>query len=377
MVSDRTLLDDDPGHTLLRIKMRGSPAQPGSNPGRIGGGGGGWASGWGGSGGGVKMPSKSRTAYCGKSAGKVAGVGMSAKSQRAVVKMSYHKMGMAAAHTRYLEREGAGLEQSAAHNHVGYLERDAGGLEHERGQALDLHTGKPIDAAGKVERWEREHDAYHWRGIIAGERTPEDMTGMVQEIAAKAQIHLGTRLDGFMVHHHGQGNPHTHIVFRGRHENGKALYIDPAYVQNGFRDSAQQYLTREFGERSDLEIQRGQERAYEIAQARENGLERIQEYTREHGLEERDRLLMERTMQRGSVKEMETVHRKLDALEMIHERGQELERELGQDKRQELERKVLDGSTRQVAQVERQVEKMQERVQERVRSRDRGMDMGL
>ena len=86
---------------------------------------------------------------------------------------------------------------------------------------------------------------------------------------------------------------------------------------------------------------------------------------------------MERTMQRGSVKEMETVHRKLDALEMIHERGQELERELGQDKRQELERKVLDGSTRQVAQVERQVEKMQERVQERVRSRDRGMDMGL
>ncbi|GEO43327.1 hypothetical protein SAE02_74750 [Skermanella aerolata] len=354
--------------------MRGSPAQSGSKSGRIGGGGGGWASGWGGSGGGVKMPSKSRTAYCGKSAGKIAGGGMSAKSQRAVVKMSYHKMGMAAAHTRYLEREGAGLEQSTTYNHVGYLERDAGGLEHERGQALDLHTGKPIDAAAKVERWEREHDAYHWRGIIAGERTPEDMTAMIQEVTAKAEVHLGTRLDGFMVHHHGQGNPHTHIVFRGRHENGKALYIDPVYVQHGFRDSAQQYITREFGERSDREIAAGQERSWEIAQQREQGLERVREYTQEHGLDDKDRLRLKHTMLKGSVKEIEQTHRKLDALERV----QEIEQELPQERRQELERKVLDGSARQVAAVERQVQQVEQRVERvRERSRDRGMDMGL
>ena len=351
------------------IRKTGFRVRPGSAPAREKGISGGWSKGWGGARGAVKMPPAGRIVKVGRSAGKVAQVGTSDRQQRAVVKMSYHKMSHAGAHARYLEREGAGLEQSTAHNHVGYLEREGGGLEHGRGQALDLHTGKPIDAAARVERWSREHDAYHWRAVVAGERTPEDMTAMVREMVAKAEIHLGTRLDGFMVHHHGQGNPHSHVVFRGRHENGKALYIDPAYVQHGFRDSVQQYLTREFGERSDREIERGQERTHEIALEREQGLERIQEYAREHGLEDRDRLELERVMRKGSMKEIEQTHRRLDALERV----QEIEREIPEQRRYELERKVLDGSARQVAQVERQVEKMQER------SIDRGrdMDMGL
>jgi type IV secretory pathway VirD2 relaxase len=189
-------------------------------------------------------------------------------------------------------------------------------------------------------------------------------------MVSKAEIHLGTRIDGFMVHHHGQGNPHTHVVMRGRHENGKALYIAPSYVQNGFRDSVQQYLTREFGERSDLEIQRGQERSWEIDQQREQGLERVREYAQEHGLEERDRLALEHTMKRGSVKEIELTHKRLDALEQVRE----IEQEIPRERVQELERKALDGSQRQVAQVERQVQQVEQRVQEQTRSRSRDMD---
>jgi type IV secretory pathway VirD2 relaxase len=349
--------------------------RPGRNAaqdrGGSGGAGSGWARGWGRSGGGVKAPPAHRTAYTGRSAGKVASASMSSSQQRAVVKMSYHKMTHAGAHAKYLEREGAGLEQSTAHAHSEYLTREGGGLEHERGQALDLHSGKPIDAAARVERWGREHDAYHWRGIIAGEHTPESMTAMVQEMVGKAEIHLGTRLDGFMVHHHGQGNPHTHVVFRGRHENGKALYIAPSYIQNGFRDSVQQYLTREFGERSDLEIQRGQDRSFEIRQEREQGLERVREYAQERGLDEKDRLALEHTMRRGSAREIEQTHRRLDTLERVHEVSRELEPE----RQQEMERKAIDGTTRQVAQVERQVQQVEQRVERvRERSRDYGME---
>lgn len=359
--------EDDLRHTGLRIRPGRAPAQEKPISG-------GWSKGWGGARGGVRMPAAHRIAYVGKSAGKVAQVGTSDRQQRAVVKMSYHKMSHAGAHARYLEREGAGLEQSTAHAHSEYLTREGGGLDHGRGQALDLHTGKPIDAAARVERWSREHDAYHWRAVVAGERTPEDMTAMVREMVAKAEIHLGTRLDGFMVHHHGQGNAHTHVVFRGRHENGRALFIDPAYVKSGFRHSAQEYLTREFGERSDREILRGQERTHEIALEREQGLERVQEYDREHGLEDRDRLELERVMTRGSTKEIDMAHRRLDALERV----QEVEHEIGEQRRYELERRVLDGNARQVQQVERQVEKVQERAQERQKeqSRERDMDMG-
>jgi hypothetical protein len=360
---DRGLLDDENRHTLFRVKVRSSPEQTGPKSS-------GWSKGWGGFGGGVRTPPAHRTAYTGRSAGKVAGASMSSRQQRAVVKMSYHKMSHAGAHARYLEREGAGMDETTAHAHTGYLEREGGGLDHGRGQALDLHTGKPVDATAKVERWGREHDAYHWRAIVAGERTPESMTAMVQEMVSKAEIHLGTRIDGFMVHHHGQGNPHTHVVMRGRHENGKALYIAPSYVQNGFRDSVQQYLTREFGERSDLEIQRGQERSWEIDQQREQGLERVREYAQEHGLEERDRLALEHTMKRGSVKEIELTHKRLDALEQVRE----IEQEIPRERVQELERKALDGSQRQVAQVERQVQQVEQRVQEQTRSRSRDMD---
>lgn len=68
------------------------------------------------------------------------------------------------------------------------------------------------------------------------------------------------------------------------------------------------------------------------------------------------------------MQEIERTHRRLDTLERVHEQG----RHLGEERVQEMERQVLDGSTRDVRQVERQVEQ----VQERVRSRDRGMDMG-
>jgi type IV secretory pathway VirD2 relaxase len=182
---------------------------------------------------------------------------------------------------------------------------------------------------------------------------------------------LGTRLEGFAVHHHGGGNQHTHFVIRGRHENGKSLFIDPEYIKSGFRHSAEQYLTREFGERSDREIAAGHERSMEIDHEREQGLERVQEYAREYGLEEKDRLGLERVMHRGSMKEIEQTHRRLDALEQLREVEQEIPRE----RVQELERTVLDGSQKEVRQVERQIERVQEREQTLERSRDYGMEL--
>jgi type IV secretory pathway VirD2 relaxase len=366
---------DDREQDIFRVR-------PGRNAGQdrgvSGGGGSGWSRGFGWGGGGVRTPPGHRMTHAGRSAGKVAAAGINASQQRCMTKLAYHGMTHASAHTRYLEREGAGLEQNAAHAHNEYLTREHGGLDHRRAEPFGPREGQEIDTTAKVQRWASEHDRYHWRMVIAPEKAPESLQDMTREVMAKAETHLGTRLDWFAVAHHGDGNPHVHIVFRGRHVDGKHLFIDPAYVKSGFRESAQQFLTREHGERSEQEIERGQERSWEILEMRRDGLERVRELAQEHGLEERDQLRLEHTMLKGSVREIEQTHHRLDALERV----QEIEREIPQEQRQEMERKVLDGSQRQVNQVEKQVQQVEQRIEqvrERSRDRDRGhdMDMGL
>jgi hypothetical protein len=65
----------------------------------------------------------------------------------------------------------------------------------------------------------------------------------------RAELALGTRLTWIAVDHWDTDNPHTHIILRGRHEDGRDLVIPREYVSHGFRSAAQDIATERLGPR--------------------------------------------------------------------------------------------------------------------------------
>ena len=65
---------------------------------------------------------------------------------------------------------------------------------------------------------------------------------------------LGTRLDWVAVDHFNTGRPHSHVIVRGRDEQGKDLIIAQDYITDGVRLRAQERATLELGPESDREL---------------------------------------------------------------------------------------------------------------------------
>src|SRR5437867_13142158 len=77
---------------------------------------------------------------------------------------------------------------------------------------------------------------------------------------------LGTRLEWVAIDHHNTDNPHVHLLIRGRDDHGRALTIDPGYVQGGIRERSEELATRVLGLRTDHEILASRARVVERAQ---------------------------------------------------------------------------------------------------------------
>lgn len=185
--------------------------------------------------------------------------------QRAIVKIHYfgHGGGGGAslgAHARYVARDVAarapspelpdedarGAEQgtSQAQAHARYLERSA-----ERSVFYNsLSDG--VDGGSRAARWARE-DRRHFRIILSAENGGRlgDLRSYAREVMRRAEMALGTRLEWVAVDHWDTDNPHTHIILRGRHEDGRDLVIPREYVSHGFRAAAQDIATERLGPR--------------------------------------------------------------------------------------------------------------------------------
>ena len=64
---------------------------------------------------------------------------------------------------------------------------------------------------------------------------------------------LDTKLDWVAVDHFNTGHPHTHIVIRGRDDQGRDLVMARDYIGHGVRARAQGLVTLELGPESELE----------------------------------------------------------------------------------------------------------------------------
>lgn len=159
----------------------------------------------------------------------------------------------------------------AARAHLRYVQRDGVTREGEPGELYDAVTDR---ADGKAFLTRSVGDRHQFRFIVSAEDGAElaDLKPFVRDLMQKMEQDLGTRLDWLAVDHFNTGQPHTHIVLRGKDECGRDLVIARDYISHGMRARASELVTRELGPETELETIRKLER--EVNQERFTRLDR-------------------------------------------------------------------------------------------------------
>lgn len=150
-----------------------------------------------------------------------------------------------------LDRQGKG----AARAHLRYLERE--------GTARDGSPGKLYDAGSDAAdgRTFLEHgqgDRHQFRLILSIEDADQydDLKPVVRRFMEDMQRDLGTRLEWVAIDHCDTAHPHSHVMIRGRDDQGRNLVIARDYIRHGMRQRLQDRVTLDLGPRSDREIER-------------------------------------------------------------------------------------------------------------------------
>ncbi|WP_283179947.1 VirD2 family relaxase/mobilization nuclease [Gemmobacter sp. 24YEA27] len=146
--------------------------------------------------------------------------------------------------------------------HLNYLGRDGVTRDGEKAHLFGPE-GDDMDARVFAERC--KDDRHHFRFIVSPEDAVEmiDLREHARQLMAQMEKDLGTRLDWVAVDHWNTDNPHTHIILRGRMDDGQDLVISRDYIKEGMRARAQDLVTHELGPRTDIEIHRNLERQVE------------------------------------------------------------------------------------------------------------------
>lgn len=163
-----------------------------------------------------------------------------AGSRRVIVKTRFvraaGKSGKAAAHLRYIQRDGTS--------------RDG-----ERGR---LYSGTEDRADGDAFLDRGKDDRHQFRFIVSPEDAAEieDLTGHTRDVMRQLEADLGTKLDWVAVNHFNTGHPHVHVVVNGRDDLGEDLVINGDYLANGIRERASELATLELGPVTEIEQRR-------------------------------------------------------------------------------------------------------------------------
>ncbi len=137
--------------------------------------------------------------------------------------------------------------------HLRYIERDGVTREGECGRAYGAQTDE-ADTRVFAERCQQ--DRHQFRFILSSEDAAEigDLCAFTRTFMQHMEVDLQTRLDWVAVDHWDTDNPHTHIVLRGRADNGQDLVIAPEYMSHGMRERAAELATEWLGPRTEREI---------------------------------------------------------------------------------------------------------------------------
>jgi len=164
--------------------------------------------------------------------------------------------------------------------HLRYIEREGVGRDGEPGRAYSA-LSDDADLADFEQRGRQ--DRHQFRFIVSPEDAAEleDLHRYTRDLMQGMEADLGTQLDWVAVDHWNTDNPHTHIVLRGRDDQGRDLIISRDYIADGMRRRACELATDWLGPRTELEIQRSMQR--EVEQERWTGLDRTLKREAENG----------------------------------------------------------------------------------------------
>lgn len=153
---------------------------------------------------------------------------------------------------RLIRLDGSSLNGAKAH--LRYLQRD--GVTRE-GAPGDLYDSQRDRCDGETLLSHCNGDRHQFRFIISAEDAIEyqDLKPLTRRLMLQMEQDLGTKLDWIAVDHYNTGHPHTHIVLRGKDDQGKDLIIAREYLSRGMRERAAEIVALDLGPRTDHEIQ--------------------------------------------------------------------------------------------------------------------------
>jgi type IV secretory pathway VirD2 relaxase len=170
---------------------------------------------------------------------------------------------------RFVKLAGRGAKRAAAH--LRYLQRDGTTREGERGT---LYASDRNVADGKTFLERGAGDRHQFRFIVAPEDGAqyEDLKSLVRRWMAQVEQDLGTKLDWVAIDHYNTGHPHSHVLVRGVDDHGKDLIIAREYISRGLASRAAELVNLDLGPRTDREIFEARQR--EITQERFTSIDR-------------------------------------------------------------------------------------------------------
>jgi type IV secretory pathway VirD2 relaxase len=151
---------------------------------------------------------------------------------------------------RYTRIVGGNL--GAARTHIKYILRD--GVTRE-GMPGHLYDASHDEADGSAFLDRSGEDPHQFRFIVSPEDSARlaDLKPFIRDLLSQMERDLETKLDWVAVDHFNTGHPHTHIVIRGRDDQGRDLVMARDYIAHGVRARAQGLITLELGPETDLE----------------------------------------------------------------------------------------------------------------------------
>lgn len=135
---------------------------------------------------------------------------------------------------------------AAPRAHMRYIRRDGVDRSGEPGKLY----GSEADNVDGVEFIERcDGDRHQFRIIVSPDDGNQlsDLKPFVRDLMQQMECDLETKLDWVAVDHYNTGHPHSHIVIRGKGEDGRDLIIAKDYITHGIRARAGEWLTLELG----------------------------------------------------------------------------------------------------------------------------------
>jgi type IV secretory pathway VirD2 relaxase len=192
---------------------------------------------------------RGRSAFQGNRIGRGAGIGRVLASRD---RYGAYRQRRVVTKSRFTKLAGKGFD--AAKAHLRYIQRD--GVTRD-GQPSALYSADQDRADGKAFLDRCDGDRHQFRSIVSAEDADQygDLKPFIRRLMAQMEADLGTQLDWVAADHFNTGHPHTHIVLRGKDDQGEDLLIAREYISHGIRERAAELITLDLGPRTDLEIE--------------------------------------------------------------------------------------------------------------------------